>query len=87
MPSSVLLVDDEPDLLSAVSEGLGWRVPSLHIDTEPSSLEALDLLRYQHYHALITDLRMPHLDGMALLAAVKAITEERRKPSQSTECM
>ena len=79
MPSSVLLVDDEPDLLSAVSEGLGWRVPS--------SLEALDLLRYQHYHALITDLRMPHLDGMALLAAVKAITEERRKPSQSTECM
>lgn len=76
MSSPVLLVDDDPALLSTLSESLCWRVPSLHVDTEPSSLKALDLLRHQPYHALISDLQMPQLDGMALLAAVKAITEE-----------
>lgn len=75
MPS-ILFVDDNPDCLSALSEDLCWRVPSLRIDTEPSSLKALDLLRHHPYDALITDLQMPHLDGMALLAAVNTITEE-----------
>jgi DNA-binding response OmpR family regulator len=76
MPSSILFVDDNPACLSALSDDLCSRVPSLHIDTEPSSLKALDLLRHQPYDALITDLQMPQLDGMALLAAVKTITEE-----------
>jgi|GEM_PF-3316317 DNA-binding NtrC family response regulator len=76
MSSSVLLVDDNSVLLSALSEDLSWRVPSLHVDTEPSSLKALGLLRHQPYHALITDLQMPELDGKALLAAAKTLSDE-----------
>jgi len=76
MASSVLLVDDNSALLSALSKDLCWRVPSLHVDTEPSSSKALDLLRHQPYHALITDLQMPQPDGIALLAAAKAMREQ-----------
>ena len=75
MPSSVLLVDDNPVVLSALSEDLCWRVPSLHVNTESSSLKALELLRHKPYHALITDLQMPDLDGKALLAAAKTLVK------------
>ena len=64
----VLCVDDE----QAVLEGLEL---SLHrnfeVDTATNGEQALQLLRTGHYAILISDMRMPGMDGAALLAEVR----------------
>jgi CheY-like chemotaxis protein len=61
----VLLVDDEPLVLGALSRGLvraGYRV-TLAAD----GAEALQLLRTQPFDAIVSDLMMPRLTGMELI--------------------
>ena len=69
-----LIVDDEP----AVSEGLklkvnwkdcGFRQPNCAFNYN----EALDKLEEDKYHLVITDIRMPGLSGLDLLAEMKKI--------------
>jgi two-component system response regulator FlrC len=67
---SVLVVDDEEGVRSFVAEALetaGHRV-SVAADGD----EAARLLDARSFQLLVTDLRMPGLDGMALLRKVKA---------------
>ncbi len=59
----VLAVDDEPkniELLSAIFEGYGCK-----IDTAPDGFKALALLDTAAYDVVITDIRMPVMDGLA----------------------
>ncbi len=68
MQSEILLVDDDPDLLKLISLRLssaGYRVR-----TADSGETALATLAVQRPAAVITDLRMPGIDGMQLFAAI-----------------
>jgi two-component system response regulator AtoC len=70
----ILVVDDEPNLrrvLSAQLERDGYDIHSAE-DGE----EALAVLREHHIDLVITDLRMPKLDGMELLRRVVELDEE-----------
>jgi two-component system response regulator HydG len=69
MSSTVLVVDDKLDMAETVAEGLidhGWNAIAL-----ASSRDAIALLAGDDVDALVTDLRMPDIDGLALLAASK----------------
>ncbi|MCF8031680.1 MAG: response regulator [Desulfarculaceae bacterium] len=63
------MADDEKlitNLLKRCLEDYGYSV-----GTAADGKEALDLLRSQEFELLITDVRMPRLDGMQLLKAAK----------------
>jgi len=64
----VLVVDDEPelaDLMRAMLEGAGYEVA-----TAESGALALELLATARFDAVVSDLRMPDMDGAALWRAI-----------------
>ena len=68
-PCRLLLVDDETNL-RAVLRGLLER-DGYSVEEAENGRAALEKLRARSYAALITDLRMPELDGSALLDEVR----------------
>jgi len=66
---TVLCVDDEPNILSAIRRALrgsGYRVLSAD-----SGQQALELLAAQTVHLIVSDMRMPMMDGAQLLEQVR----------------
>ncbi len=63
--TSCLVVDDEPALLALVSEVL--TEAGLHVETAASGLEALELMGGRAFDLVVSDVRMPGLDGLQLL--------------------
>jgi CheY-like chemotaxis protein len=61
---SVLVVDDEPDVAAVLAEIL--RIDGLRVDVATGGRAALARLREQDYDLVISDLRMPDLDGPGL---------------------
>jgi two-component system response regulator HydG len=71
---NILLVDDHKpfrDSLAKILEGEGLRVFPAN-DGE----EALDILRNEFIHLVLTDLKMPKMDGVELLKVAKTIHPE-----------
>jgi len=71
----VLVVDDEPDsceLVAAVLTGRGAEVVSFG-----SAIKALEELERQPFDVLVSDIRMPEMDGYALISKVRQLPAER----------
>ena len=68
-PISVLLVDDDPALLRAVARAL--RDPELEVLTAGSAPEALEVLRRRPIDVLVSDIDMPGVSGLELIAIVR----------------
>ncbi len=66
-PTRVLIVDDRPEMAEMIADDLCDR----GYDGVPvtSSRDALRVLRTERVDALVTDMRMPEMDGLALLRA------------------
>jgi PAS domain S-box-containing protein len=72
MPEArILLVDDDPALLEALSEALRRKIPSLHVDVCESGPTALNLLGTHDYDAIVSDIKMPEMDGLTLLNRIQ----------------
>lgn len=67
----ILFVDDEPNVLSALRRI--FRRENYRIDTAMSGAEALQLLKSNEYQVIISDYKMPMMDGAELLKRVKAL--------------
>ena len=66
MPSTILVVDDEPairDLVSVLLEDAGYTVCSA-----PDGLAAMEAVARESPDLVVTDLYMPRLDGLGLIA-------------------
>jgi signal transduction histidine kinase/DNA-binding response OmpR family regulator len=71
---NILVVDDENNVLStlqAVLQGEGY-----HVEAADGGAAALDAIRERHYDLVLTDLKMPGIDGLALLAEVRKRSPE-----------
>lgn len=69
----VLLCDDEPAVTNFLSANIPWE--SMGIDsifTASDGTEALSCFESTQIHLLITDIRMPRMDGLTLLEHVRA---------------
>src|SRR6266478_2030706 len=67
----VLIVDDDPALLRALPEALRLRMSEVTVDTADSAPAALSLINTHDYHAIVTDIKMPGMDGLALLTEIR----------------
>src|SRR5262245_37240735 len=70
----VLVVDDELPMAEMLADGLSDR--GYEAVAAASSEVALARLAEAPFDALVTDLRMPDVDGLALLAAARRIVPE-----------
>ncbi len=68
---NILLVDDDPLLLGMLSETL--RAADRHIVTAGSGEQALEILGGTEVHVVISDIRMPVMDGLELCRRVRAM--------------
>ena len=67
----VLIVDDDSDLLQALPEALRLRMGEVTVDTADSGPAALDRIAARDYDAIVTDIKMPGMDGLELLAEIR----------------
>ena len=67
----VLLVDDDPALLQALPEALRLRMAGVTVETADSAAAALDRIAARDYDAIVTDIKMPGMDGLELLAELR----------------
>ncbi len=66
----VLIVDDEPDMLSMLKLVIGKKC-NCDVITTASALEALTLVNQHSPHVVISDIKMPDLDGLELLKKIR----------------
>jgi signal transduction histidine kinase/FixJ family two-component response regulator len=69
----VLIVDDDTALLQALPETLTLRMNGVAVDTCESAVAALEQIAATDYDAIVTDIKMPGMDGLALLARIRAL--------------
>jgi putative nucleotidyltransferase with HDIG domain len=68
----VLFVDDEPRILRGLKRMLLRQVDSWDMSFATSAAEALELLERERFDVIISDMRMPRMDGARLLGEVQA---------------
>jgi excisionase family DNA binding protein len=65
----VLVVDDEPSIRELLSRTLA--LAEYEVDAVPDGETAASRLRTERYDLLMTDLRMPGMDGLSLIRAAR----------------
>ena len=68
--TEILVVDDDKSFLKSMVLGLKSIAPSLSVLSAENGLEAVELLKRNCICLLVTDLKMPEMDGFELLAYV-----------------
>src|SRR5438045_896736 len=71
----ILVADDSLEMAESVADGLRER--GYDVVAVGSGREALDLLTKDPFEALVTDLRMPEVDGLALIASSRRLDPDR----------
>jgi DNA-binding NtrC family response regulator len=74
--TTVLLVDDEPDFVTALAERLEAR--GLRVETAASGEGALERARARVFDAVLLDMAMPGLDGLETLRGLLAINPDQQ---------
>lgn len=69
MSTKILVVEDEEIMRITVVDHL--RIHGWQIDEAESGGKALELIKQGRYQLLLSDIRMPGMDGETLLAEVK----------------
>jgi PAS domain S-box-containing protein len=71
--ASVLIIDDDPAVLTALPETLRLWMPGLLVEICASARLALDRIEATEYDAIISDIRMPDMDGLMLLERIRSL--------------
>jgi len=72
----ILVVDDEPKICHLIEEL--FKLDGYQIDISFSGVEALQMMKRYNYQLLITDLKMPGIDGLELIQKAKELNPEIR---------
>lgn len=72
----VLVVEDEPDIRDSLKDLLEMGIPDLTVDLAANGAEGLRALQATPTHLIITDYKMPGMNGLEFLAAARAMAPE-----------
>lgn len=68
----VLLVDDEQDILNTLKNNIDWASYGVeNVLTARDGVEALEILEEHPVHIMISDIKMPQMDGITLFRQVR----------------
>lgn len=71
---TILLTDDEPIILDSLTNNIHWQQLGVNtILTASDGNQALEIMSCQKVDLLITDIQMPHMDGLTLLNEVRTL--------------
>ena len=65
----ILIVDDEENMLNMLKNF--FLINDYECETATNGLEALEVLKKDHIDIVITDMKMPKMDGMELLKIIR----------------
>lgn len=74
MVKRILVVDDEETILFTLERGLKKLGSEYEVVTARNGHDALEQLKQGHYHLVITDLKMPGMDGVELTRAIQSLS-------------
>ena len=69
----ILIVDDDTALLEALPQALYLRLEKVKVDTCDSAQAAIEQIGEYEYAAIVSDIKMPGMDGLALLAKIQEL--------------
>ncbi len=72
----ILIVDDDRALLQALPQTLSLWISGVQVDTSDSAQRALELIQEHDYDVIVSDIKMPGMDGLALLAKIQELRPE-----------
>ncbi len=72
----LLLVDDEPDLLTGLKRSFAKRLPDINVLTAASGSEALDILAREEIALVLMDIMMGDMNGLEVLDRIHSINPE-----------
>jgi HD-like signal output (HDOD) protein/CheY-like chemotaxis protein len=72
MSKRILFVDDEPMLLSGLERSLRGMRKEWEMEFAPGGSQALEAMARAPFDVVVTDMRMPEMDGAELLEQIKA---------------
>ncbi|MGH7233190.1 MAG: response regulator [Nitrospiraceae bacterium] len=75
----ILIIDDDPAVQVALPEALRLWLPGVVVDMCASARVALGRIETTDYDAIVSDIRMPDMDGLMLLEQIRT-----RRPSTPT---
>lgn len=67
----LLIIDDEIHMLEGVKRLLGYEMPELHVETCADPKKAIALAAREAPDVVLLDVRMPGIDGLAVLGELK----------------
>jgi len=76
MLKSILFVDDEPLVLEGLRRNLRAMRKEWEMDFASSGAEALEMMTRQRFDVVVTDMKMPGMDGAQLLEEIKRRTPQ-----------
>src|SRR5690606_24992553 len=69
----ILIVDDEPSVVDAISQTMPWQELDVEeVFTAYSAREALRIIEHQFIDIVLTDIRMPGMDGIELIHTIRS---------------
>jgi DNA-binding NtrC family response regulator len=75
MSGRILIIDDEKDMLALLKRILAEETQH-EVVTETNPVTALDLFKERPFDLVITDLKMPKMDGIKVLETVKKVSPD-----------
>jgi PAS domain S-box-containing protein len=73
MASRILIIDDDAAMLQALSAMVEIRIDHVTVETCTSAADALMRIPHVDYDAIVSDIKMPGMDGLGLMERVLAM--------------
>ncbi|MBF0452888.1 MAG: response regulator [Candidatus Magnetomorum sp.] len=73
MNNRILVVDDEPDILTMIERIL--KLEDYTVSTASGGKQAIEMIHKASYDLVITDIRMPEMDGLEVIRQIKAFDD------------
>lgn len=72
----VLIVDDDTALLQALPQAIALRMKNVHVDISDSAPGALKQVQEHEYDSIVSDIKMPGMDGITLIEKLQSLCPE-----------